>query len=500
MAGPGSLDPVLRRSWHVNSPRTWPSWKGIEAAAHAGASYRTWKRMDRAGEASSAPWSATLEEAYTRALIELSRRAEARAVQPASRLPNHEDAISFYRAMLERLHFPSGEAAPMAAGARADINLWLGHALRIIGRSEDAIEAYRAAAHACPGFGDAYWSLANLKTYCFTDGEVAGMQDALSANEIEETDRIHLAFALGKALEDRADYAGAWDCYVEGNALRHRTNGYRPEQFDAHVAAQIKTCDARFFEARQGWGDARPDPIFILGLPRSGSTLVEQILASHSAVDGTRELLAIERIAHDLDRRHPGYQAMLERLTAEDCRQLGERYLTMTRAHRRARPFFIDKMPNNFAHIGLISLILPNARIIDVRRHPMACCFSNFKQLFAGSQPFSYSIDGIARYYRAYLALMRHWDAVLPGRALRVIHEDLVANLDGEVRRILGYCGLPFEAACLGFHETQRSVHTPSSEQVRRPINRDGLDQWRHFAFALDPLKAALGDALTDWR
>lgn len=278
--------------------------------------------------------------------------------------------------------------------------------------------------------------------------------------------------------------------------MRRAAGDYRPEAVEAEVAEQIRVCTAEFFAARRGWGDPAPDPIFVLGLPRSGSTLIEQILASHSAVDGTRELPAIQRLVSEL----PGYPAVLERLSAHDCRKLGERYLARTRVHRTGRPFFVDKMPGNFLHIGLIALILPNARIIDARRSPLACAISNLKQLFAGGQEFAYSADDIARYYRTYLKLMRNWHRFLPGRILTVCHEDMVDDLGGQVRRILDHVGLPFEDRCLAFHETRRSVHTPSSEQVRRPINRDGIDQWRRFEFALGPLKAALGDALADWR
>lgn len=503
-------------------PQIWPSWKQIEAAGRAGISCRAWHRLKSDGRAGAASWSATIQDAYDRTLLDLGKGAEAniasatrtgidpRAPEPAetARLATHEEAIVLYRAMLERLSTSSAagdDDALMLASARADINLWLGHALRIIGSADEAVHAYRAAAAACPEFGDAYWSLANLKTYRFTSDELAAMKRALALSETTDADRIQLSFALGKALEDQADYRGAWECYVQGNALQRQSIDYRPEVFEATVAAQVRVCTADFFAARQDWGTPSPDPIFILGLPRSGSTLVEQIVASHSAVDGTRELLAVERLALALQRGAadgdaPSYPAVLEQLTPDDCRRLGDRYLAVTRAHRRGRPFFTDKMPNNFLHIGLIALILPKARIIDVRRNPMACCVSNLKQLFATGQAFSYSIEDIARYYRSYLKLMRHWDAVLPGKVLRVCHEDLVADLDGQVRRLLAYCDLPFEAGCLAFHKTRRHVQTPSSEQVRQPINRNGLDQWRHFEFALDPLKAALGDALTNWR
>jgi hypothetical protein len=276
--------------------------------------------------------------------------------------------------------------------------------------------------------------------------------------------------------------------------------------FETNTREQKRVCTPAFFAARDGWGDPAPDPIFIVGLPRSGSTLIEQILASHSEVEGTQELAEIPRIALELQGRapdldHPLYPAALAGLSAAQVAALGARFLTETRVYRAAgRPLFIDKMPNNFRHLGLIHLILPNAKIIDARREPMACCFSNLKQLFANGQEFTYSPEDIARYYRTYLELMRHWDAVLPGRVLRVQHEDVVDDLEGSVRRLLDFCGLDFEPACVEFHRTERAVRTPSSEQVRQPIFRDSLDAWRVYEPWLGPLKTALGDVLTDYR
>jgi hypothetical protein len=267
----------------------------------------------------------------------------------------------------------------------------------------------------------------------------------------------------------------------------------------------MEVCTAEFFAARRGWGAPEPDPIFIIGLPRSGSTLIEQILASHSKIEGTHELVHIPQMARamrgrDPDPRNPRYPGILTQLSAAEFSKQGAEYLAATRIYRTGKPFFIDKMPNNLRHVGLIHLMLPNARIIDARREPMACCFSNFKQLFAQGQEFSYSMQDVARYYRMYLQLMRHWDAVLPGRILRVQHEDVVADLPGSVRRILEFCGLEFEAQCIEFHKTERSVRTASAEQVRKPISREGLDHWQHFEPWLEPLKAALGDALTQYR
>ncbi|MEI9889310.1 MAG: sulfotransferase [Caulobacteraceae bacterium] len=291
-----------------------------------------------------------------------------------------------------------------------------GHALKTVGRAAEAIESYRAAAAARPSFGDAYWSLANLKTYRFGEDEIDRMRAEEAAPAIAPVDRYHLCFALGKALEDRGELAESWTYYARGNALKRDESRYRPEIIETNTREQIAVCDAGFFEARAGWGDPSSDPIFVLGLPRSGSTLIEQILASHSQVEGTQELPDIQGIVIDLQGRdpdldNPRYPASLADLSREDVLRLGERYLSSTQVYRvGGKPFFIDKMPNNFRHVGLIHLILPNAKIIDARRDPMSCCFSNLKQLFAQGQEFSYSPEDIARYYRTYLDLMRHWD------------------------------------------------------------------------------------------
>ena len=405
----------------------------------------------------------------------------------------HEKAIGLYRTLL------------IDAPRAADVHLSIAHALKTLGRRDEAVAAYRAAAAAHPGFGDAYWSLANLKTYRFTDSEIDTMRAAESDGSTRAVDRYHLCFALGKAFEDRGAYEDSWRCYERGNALKRAESRYRPEIVETNTRRQSQVCTREFFAARAGFGVADADPIFVLGLPRAGSTLLEQILASHSAVEGTQELAEIPRIAVELQGRQPDfdnprYPGVLEGMSAEEFQELGRKYLADTRQFRSSKPYFIDKMPNNFRHIGLIHLMLPNARIIDARREPMACCFSNLKQLFAAGQEFTYSIEDIARYYRTYLALMRHWDAALPGRILRVQHEDVVEDLEGSVRRILDFCGLPFEAACIEFHKTERSIRTASSEQVRQPIFRAGLDQWRNFEPWLDPLRTALGDALLRYR
>jgi predicted Zn-dependent protease len=417
----------------------------------------------------------------------------ATAATAAVGLGDHETAILLYRGLLAEM-----PDAP-------DLHLWLGHALKTVGRPAEAVEAYRAAARARPDFGDAYWSLANLKLYRFEDAEIERMRAEEASPTIAALDRYHLCFALGKALEDRGEAADSWAYYERGNALKRAQSRYRPEILETNTAEQIRVCTKAFFDRRSGWGAQDPDPIFIVGLPRSGSTLLEQILSSHTAVDGTQELpdiqaMVLELQGRDPDYDHPRYPAALADMSREDFRRLGEKYLADTRVYRTGRPRFIDKMPNNFRHIGLIHLMLPNARIIDARREPMSCCFSNLKQLFAQGQEFVYSSEDIARYYRTYLHLMQHWDTALPGRILRVQHDDVVSDLDGSVRRLLDYCGLPFEPGCIDFHKTRRSVRTPSSEQVRQPIFRDGLDQWKSYEPWLAPLKTALGDALERYR
>lgn len=408
-------------------------------------------------------------------------------------LGRHDQAIASYRRLLA------------SSSASAELHVLLGHSLKALGQRNEAIDAYKAAAAIRPSFGDSYWSLANLKAYRFSQDEIAQMRAAEAASSANAVDRYHLCFALGKAYEDLQDFAESWRFYERGNALKCAESRYSPELIELNARMQIEVCTPQFFSARAGVGAPGADPIFVLGLPRSGSTLLEQILASHALVEGTQELYEIPRIARELqgpraDPEHPRYPSVLTELTAEEFLALGERYVLATRAYRSEKPHFIDKMPNNFRHIGLIHLILPNAKIIDMRREPIACCLSNLKQLFAAGQEFTYSADAIARYYRAYLELMRHWDAVLPRKILRVLYEDLVDDLELNVRRILDFCGLEFQAACVEFHKTQRSIRTPSSEQVRRPIFRDALDQWRNYEPWLDPLKQALGDAVTRYR
>ncbi|CAM3344072.1 tetratricopeptide repeat-containing sulfotransferase family protein [Asticcacaulis taihuensis] len=414
-------------------------------------------------------------------------------------LGDYEPLIAIYDRLL------AGEA--LSAAEIADLRLWRAAALKITGNQAEAIADYRAALEALPSHGAAWFGLANLKTWRFSDDDIVRMRAAESATTLQDMDRVYLCFALGKALEDRAEFAGSWAYYAKGNAVRRQTARYRPEVAEAALARLKSVFTAEFFAERAGWGLADPAPIFVLGLPRSGSTLIEQILASHSQVEGTQELTLIGRYAAELCGQDPECGLPLDiealrHLSPDAARALGERFLAETRTFRRlSRPFFIDKMPNNFWHIGLIHLILPHATIIDIRREPMGCGFSNLKQLFGTiNQEFSYDPLHMGRHYRAYLDLMRHWDKVLPGRVLRVHYEDVVGDIEGSVQRMMRHCGLPFEPACLAFHETRRSVRTPSSEQVRRPINREGLDQWQNFAPWLEPLKEALGGALNTYR
>jgi tetratricopeptide (TPR) repeat protein len=387
----------------------------------------------------------------------------------------------------------------------ADLHLSIAHSLKTLGRRAESIDEYKKAIEVRPNFGDAYWSLANLKTYEFSAEEIARLEAAEADPSTALIDRYHLCFALGKAFEDRKVYEVSFRYYERGNALKRAESRYRPELLEQNTVNQKRICTREFFRERDSYGAPSREPIFILGLPRAGSTLLEQILASHSQVEGTQELANVPRAVLDLqgynpDLNNPRYPGCLATMSADEFRALGEKYLADTRIYRTGQPYFIDKMPNNFRHIGLIHLMLPNAKIIDARREPMACCFGNLKQLFARGQEFCYSVDDIARYYRTYLEIMAHWEEALPGRILRVHYEEVVEDLEGSVRRILEYCELPFEQACVEFHKTGRSIRTASSEQVRQPIYREGLDLWRHYETWLGPLKDALGDALVSYR
>jgi predicted Zn-dependent protease len=378
--------------------------------------------------------------------------------------------------------------------------MYCGHALRSAGRTAEAIDAYRRSAQLGPQFGEVWFSLANLKTFRFAPADIETMRAQLARSDLSDEDRWHFEFSLGNALEQAGEFAGSFEHYARGNALRRAAVAYDPDRNTRLVERTRALFTREFFAARAGAGCPSREPIFVVGLPRAGSTLLEQILASHSQVEGTRELPDISAFARELGvwDTPPTYPESVARLSRAELAALGERYLRQTRSHRLlGRPYFIDKMGNNFLDAGLIHLILPNARIIDARRAPLACCFSNFKQHFISGVWFSYSLEDLGRYYRDYVGLMAHFDAVLPGRIHRVQYEDVIADFEGEVRRLLDYCGLPFEEQCLRFHETRRVVQTASSEQVRRPLYSDSVEEWRNFEPWLGPLKEALGDLAT---
>jgi tetratricopeptide (TPR) repeat protein len=410
-----------------------------------------------------------------------------------SRLGEYDAAIGIYERMLAE--FPNQPKGWMSYG----------HALKTVGRQADCVAAYRKALELAPGLGEAWWSLANLKTVKFDDADRAAMAAGLEQPGLSDDDRLHLHYALGKALEDAKRYGESFDHYAKGAAIRRAQVDYDPEENHADVARSKAVFTPALLAATAGQGCPAPDPIFVVGLPRSGSTLIEQILASHSQVEGTMELpdliVMARRLGGKANRRADStYPEMLAELSPRALRELGEEYLDRTRVQRKSdRPFFIDKMPNNFAHTGLIHLILPNARIIDARRHPLGCCFSGFKQHFARGQAFSYDLADIGRYYADYVALMDHFDTVLPGRVHRVIYEAMIEDPEGQIRALLDHCGLPFEAACLSFHENDRAVRTASSEQVRRPIFKDAVEHWQNFESNLDPLKQALGECLATY-
>ncbi|MBU6371252.1 MAG: sulfotransferase [Alphaproteobacteria bacterium] len=376
--------------------------------------------------------------------------------------------------------------------------VWMsyGHMLKTLGRTDAGVTAYRKAIEIAPQFGEAWWSLANLKVVRFDDADVAAMQAQLARTDLTDDDRLHLEFALGKAFEDRKAPEAAFGHYARGNAVRRRALPYDPAETTAAVDAAKAVFTPEFFAARAGSGCPAPDPIFIVGMPRAGSTLLEQILSSHSQVEGTTELPDIPA----LTRRAPDYPADVTTWTEDRCRSVGEAYLERARVQRKTdRPFFIDKLPNNWLHVGFIKLVLPNAKIIDARRHPLSCCFSNFKQHFARGQAFTYGLEDLGKYYADYVRLMAHFDTALPGAVHRVIYERMVEDTETQIRALIAACGLPFEEACLRYYETDRAIRTPSSEQVRRPIFREGAENWQAFEPWLGPLAAALGPVLENY-
>jgi len=407
-----------------------------------------------------------------------------------SRLGEYPESLAIYSDVLAE--YPHNAKAWMSYG----------HALKTAGTVDACIDAYRKSIELAPGLGEVYWSLANLKTFRFTAAELEAMRAQLARSDLATEDRFHFYFAIGKALEDLEEYAESFQHYAEGNRLRRAAIHYDGAETTDHVQRSRTLFTREFFAERGDVGHQAPDPIFIVGLPRAGSTLLEQILASHPQVEGTMELPDMVGLARDLGERKTRaqvskYPEVLATLTPDELRALGGQYLAQTRVQRKTdAPFFIDKMPNNFLHVGLIHLVLPRARIIDARRHPLGCCFSGFKQHFARGQHFSYSLEDIGRYYRNYVDLMSHFDTVLPGRVYRVLYERMIEDPEGEVRRLLDYCGLPFDERCMRFYENERAVRTASAEQVRQPLYRDGVDHWRHYEPWLGPLKDALGSVL----
>ena len=376
-----------------------------------------------------------------------------------------------------------------------------GHALKTFGNNIDAIKSYKLAHKAKPDHGEAYFSLANLKTYSFKTSEIALMKNQLENVNLLSKDRVYFHFALAYALEKEGEYEEAFSHLEKGNEIKKINNRYSIKGMKDEIHSQIQICDSNFFSSHGEGGLNKNDPIFILGLPRSGSTLIEQILASHSQIDGTLELPNILSMAHGLrghDRlsNEGKYPSVLKSLTKDQRKEMGLEYITDTFIHRDKAPRFTDKMPNNFRHIGLIHLILPNAKIIDARRYPLDCCFSIYKQLFAQGQEFSYGLEEIGNYYRNYIDLMDHWNRVLPGKILKVNNEDIINDLEGQVKRIIDYLELPFEKECISFYNTKRSVRTASSEQVRKPINKDGVERWKPYSKKLKPLVDYLGEEL----
>jgi tetratricopeptide (TPR) repeat protein len=433
------------------------------------------------------------------ALIELQRLLEEEPQNPSyrnlhavtlSRTGDYEQSSRIYAELLSEY---SGNA-----------KIWLsyGHVLKTEGRQAECIDTYRKSIECDPAFGEAYWSLANLKTFRFSESDLKEMHAQLADPQLADENRLHLHFALGKAYEDSRDYAKSFEHYDKGNALQRNAHPYDAERNTKRAARLKKLFSRQLFEQRADSGCPAADPIFIVGMPRSGSTLLEQMLSCHTKIEGTSELPVVASLAKELrgeaDTEEAAVHAeVLASKNAAELRELGEQYLARAQIYRKTdRPFFIDKMPNNFLHTGMIQLLLPNAKIIDARRHPMACCFSNFKQYYARGQNYSYGLEDMGRFYRDYVELMAHFDDVLPGRIHRVFYEQTVADTETVVREMLDYCGLDFEPACLRFFDSRRAVRTASSEQVRQPIYSEGTEQWLHYEEWLDSLKQMLGPVL----
>jgi tetratricopeptide (TPR) repeat protein len=374
---------------------------------------------------------------------------------------------------------------------RASIWLQLGHAHKSLGQIQQAIDAYKQAVTHREHYGDAYWSLANTKSYRFGDDEIEKMERVLATQPLSHDDRTHMQFALAKGLDDAGKHTAAFDVYQQANSEKFAISDYRADHVRRQIEDQIAFFSEAFFAKRASFGHSDRAPIFIVGLPRSGSTLLEQILSAHSQVDATQELQFVLSVAKRL-RQQGDYPNQLEDISNSTFTEFGEQFIRDTQAYRQQAAFFIDKMPNNFLHVGLIKLMLPNAKIIDARRDPMDCCFSCYKQLFAEGQDFTYDLTALGSFYTDYVRLMEHWEKVLPGFVLRVQHEDILNDLEQQTRRMLDFCGLEFEPQCLEFYNNQRAVQTPSSAQVRRPINRDGVGRWEAVSDELTELRKAL--------
>lgn len=374
---------------------------------------------------------------------------------------------------------------------RASLWLQLGHAQKSLGKLDEAVYSYKQALAHRASYGDAYWSLANTKAYRFTPDELTQMEALANDPKTLSEDSIHITFALGKGYEDSGEVERAFHHYEQGNREQFTQSGYQPDLFSQQVDKHIAFFTSALFEQHSQCGFDDPSPIFIVGLPRAGSTLLEQILSSHTKVDATQELHNILSLAKRL-RKQGQYPDILSQLDSTYFARFGQQYLEQTQAYRQGGIYFIDKMPNNFLHVGLVKLILPNAKVIDARREPLDCCYSCFKQLFAEGQDFTYDLEAVGQYYKDYQRIMAHWDKVLPNFVLRVNHEDVLDNLNNQVKRILDFCQLDFEPACLTFYENQRAVQTPSAAQVRRPINKDGVGKWKAIEHLLEPLKRIL--------
>lgn len=421
--------------------------------------------------------------------------------------PTYEDALAYKAAILvqTRVLDQAREAYETLFKINSNVFYWVhyGYVMKTIGEFGSSVAAYRTAVALDPTNGPAWWGLANLKVARFFIDDIERMERALEQPDVPDGSKVEIGFALAKALDQKKDFERAAARLRQANDLRNSTSPPDPEAEKPHAPFVERIYTREFMRSREGWGDPSPDPIFILGMPRSGSTLIEQILSSHSLIEGTEELFVLLQISSEMASAHPGMQSpeIVSGLGAKDLAGLGSRYIDLTRRYRRtARPMFTDKNPANWQYTGLILNMLPNAKIIDARRNPMDCCFSNYWQHFQAGAHFTYSQRELGLYYTDYVRSMRHFDEVAPGRVHRVIHDDVVDDPEREIRRLLDYVGVEFEESCMRFYETERAVHTPSSEQVRKPINRSGFDQWRSYEPWLGELKAALGDTLKDWR